>query len=274
MFKLTPEQMAYIRDYNREIWNEITDIGKYDKSEYWENYADLAGQLENLTEQINENLTQVSFDSLRDSFMNTLLDMDADAQDFADDFGEYMMKSLLNYQLGDVFDEDLKKWYDDWAQMMSGQNGNLTDDQMNELKDRWEDMVDEALSMRDSIADITGYKGGSEEQQSASSKGFETMSQNAADELNGRFTALYESNLRIETSEQQQTVAITELRGNISALTAQAVGIYNIADETRTILANSYLELQEIRENTGYSAKYLKDIKADIAEVKRNTSRL
>lgn len=274
MFKLTPEQMAYIRDYNREIWNEITDIGKYDKSEYWENYADLAGQLENLTEQINENLTQVSFDSLRDSFMNTLLDMDADAQDFADDFGEYMMKSLLNYQLGDVFDEDLKKWYDDWAQMMSGQNGNLTDDQMNELKDRWEDMVDEALSMRDSIADITGYKGVSEEQQSASSKGFETMSQNAADELNGRFTALYESNLRIETSEQQQTVAITELRGNISALTAQAVGIYNIADETRTILANSYLELQEIRENTGYSAKYLKDIKADIAEVKRNTSRL
>lgn len=274
MFKLTPEQMAYIRDYNREIWNEITDIGKYDKSEYWENYADLAGQLENLTEQINENLTQVSFDSLRDSFMNTLLDMDADAQDFADDFGEYMMKALLNYQLGDVFDEDLKKWYDDWAQMMSGQNGNLTDDQMNELKDRWEDMVDEALSMRDSIADITGYKGGSEEQQSASSKGFETMSQNSADELNGRFTALYESNLRIETSEQQQTVAITELRGNISALTAQAVGIYNIADETRTILANSYLELQEIRENTGYSAKYLKDIKADIAEVKRNTSRL
>lgn len=274
MFKLTPEQMAYIRDYNREIWNEITDIGKYDKSEYWENYADLAGQLENLTEQINENLTQVSFDSLRDSFMNTLLDMDADAQDFADDFGEYMMKSLLNYQLGDVFDEDLKKWYDDWAQMMSGQNGNLTDDQMNELKDRWEDMVDEALSMRDSIADITGYKGGSEEQQSASSKGFETMSQNSTDELNGRFTALYESNLRIETSEQQQTVAITELRGNISALTAQAVGIYNIADETRTILANSYLELQEIRENTGYSAKYLKDIKADIAEVKRNTSRL
>lgn len=274
IFKLTPEQMAYIRDYNREIWDEITDIGKYDKSEYWEKYADLAGQIENLTEQINENLTQVSFDSLRDSFMNTLLDMNADAQDFADDFGEYMMKSLLNYQLGDIFDEDLKKWHDDWAQMMSGQKGNLTDAQMNELKDRWEDMVDEAISMRDSIADITGYTGGSEEQQSASSKGFETMSQDTADELNGRFTALYESNLRIETAEQQQTVAITELKGNISALTAQAVGIYNIADETRTILANSYLELQEIRENTGYSAKYLKDIKSDIAEVKRNTSRL
>lgn len=274
IFKLTPEQMAYIRDYNREIWDEITDIGKYDKSEYWEKYADLAGQIENLTEQINENLTQVSFDSLRDSFMNTLLDMNADAQDFADDFGEYMMKSLLNYQLGDIFDEDLKKWYDDWAKMMNGQKGNLTDTQMNDLKDRWENMVDEALSLRDSIADITGYTGGSEEQQSASSKGFETMSQDTADELNGRFTALYESNLRIETAEQQQTVAITELKGNISALTAQAVGIYNIADETRTILANSYLELQQIRENTGEIVKPIKQMQADIAEVKRNTAKL
>lgn len=114
----------------------------------------------------------------------------------------------------------------------------------------------------------------SSKQQSASSRGFETMSQDTADELNGRFTALYESNLRIETAEQQQTVAITQLIGSISALTAQPSGMYNIADETRTILANSYLELQQIRENTEDSAKYLKDIKADIAEVKRNTSRL
>lgn len=112
------------------------------------------------------------------------------------------------------------------------------------------------------------------EQQSASSKGFEAMSQDTADELNGRFTAVYESNLRIETATQQQTVAITELRASISALTSQVSGMYNIADETRTILANSYLELQQIRENTGEIVKPIKQIQTDIAEVKRNTSRL
>lgn len=112
------------------------------------------------------------------------------------------------------------------------------------------------------------------EQQSASSKGFEAVSQDTADELNGRFTAVYESNLRIETATQQQTVAITELRGSISALTSQVSGMYNIADETRTILANSYLELQQIRENTGEIVKPIKQIQADIAEVKQNTSRL
>lgn len=115
---------------------------------------------------------------------------------------------------------------------------------------------------------------GDKEQQSASSKGFEAMSQDTADELNGRFTAVYESNLRIETATQQQTVAITELRGSISALTSQVSEMYNIADETRTILANSYLELQQIRENTGEIVKPIKQIQADIAEVKQNTSRL
>ena len=115
----------------------------------------------------------------------------------------------------------------------------------------------------------------SSKQQSASSRGFGSeMTHEDAGELSGRFTAVYESNLRIEAAEQQHTVAITELRGSISALTAQASGMYNIADETRTILANSYLELQQIRENTGEIVKPIKQMQADMAEVKRNTSRL
>ncbi len=119
------------------------------------------------------------------------------------------------------------------------------------------------------------YKDKTKEQQSASGRGFGTeMTHEDAGELSGRFTAVYESNLRIENATQQQTVAITELHGSISALTAQASGLYNIADETRTILANSYLELQQIRENTGEIIKPIKQIQADMAEVKRNTSRL
>lgn len=129
--------------------------------------------------------------------------------------------------------------------------------------------LDKQFGWADSI-----MKGDSSKQQNASSKGFTTMSQESANELNGRFTAVYESNLRIEATEQQQTVAITELRGSISVLTSQITKMCNIADETRTILANSYLELQQIRENTGEIIKPIKQIQTDIAEVKRNTSRL
>ncbi len=129
--------------------------------------------------------------------------------------------------------------------------------------------LDKQFGWADSI-----MKDDSSKQQNASSKGFTTMSQESANELNGRFTAVYESNLRIEATEQQQTVAITELRGSISVLTSQITKMCNIADETRTILANSYLELQQIRENTGEIIKPIKQIQTDIAEVKRNTSRL
>ena len=129
--------------------------------------------------------------------------------------------------------------------------------------------LDKQFGWADSI-----MKDDSSKQQNASSKGFTTMSQESANELNGRYTAVYESNLRIEATEQQQTVAITELRGSISVLTSQITKMCNIADETRTILANSYLELQQIRENTGEIIKPIKQIQTDIAEVKRNTSRL
>lgn len=119
------------------------------------------------------------------------------------------------------------------------------------------------------------FKDDTKEQQSASGRGFGTeMTHEDAGELSGRFTAVYESNLRIETATQQQTVAITELKGSISGLISQTQSMYNIADETRTILANSYLELQEIRENTGEIIKPIKQMQEDIAEVKRNTSRL
>ena len=132
------------------------------------------------------------------------------------------------------------------------------------------------MAFRDKLAEATGYDktSSSASQQQASSKGFETMSQDMAGELSGRFTALNETGLRIEAQGNAKMQTLADLKGSVAGLTVQAQGIYNIADETRSILANSYLELKEINENTGISAKCLKGIQADIAIVKQNTSRI
>ena len=91
-------------------------------------------------------------------------------------------------------------------------------------------------------------------QQFASSRGFGTeMTHEDAGELSGRFTALNESSLRQEAIQQ---------------------GINDIADDMRNIIAQSYLELQQISENTGEIIKPIKQMQLDIAEVKRNTSRI
>ena len=109
--------------------------------------------------------------------------------------------------------------------------------------------LDEQFGWADSLFGSDKAK----EQQSASSGGYETMTQDQSSELNGRFTALNESSLRQEAIQQ---------------------GISDIADDARNIIAQSYLELQQISENTGEIIKPIKQMQLDIAEVKRNTSRL
>ena len=249
-WNLTPEQMELIRDNNPKEWQKLFDSdGHKNPLEAVEEYIEHAGELEELTNVLNENLTKISFDSLYDNFIDTLMDMDASAEDFADNMSEYFMRAALSDKVGEMFKTRLNEWYNAFALAMK--DGNLDDDELKNLRDDYENIVKDAMTERDDLANAIGYTSSDNEQQSASKKGYATASQDSIDELSGRTTAMYESNLRIETAEQQQTVAITELRGSISALTAQASGMYNIADETRTILANSYLELQQIRENTG-----------------------
>lgn len=277
LWQMSPEQMDLLRQ-NVDLWQKMANSGKggYGNGvvDALGEYADLAGNLEELKEGLFEQLTGISFDSMYDSFIDTLMDMDASAEDFADNLSEYFMRTILSDKIGNMYSQKLEDWWNRFGESMK--DGNLNESERNSLQNEYMGYVNEALKLRDELAAATGYdKAGSNSQQSASSRGFGTeMTHEDAGELSGRFTAVYESNLRIETAEQQQTVAITELRGSISALTSQVTGLYNIADETRTILANSYLELQQIRENTGEIVKPIKQMQADIAEVKRNTARL
>ena len=276
LFDLSPEEMKELRGMV-DTWARIQNTGKggYGSrlTEKLDAYIDEAGTLEELTDQLNESLTQISFDSLYDSFVDTLMDMDASAEDFADKFSEYMMRAVLSNQVGETMKDELERWYERFAGYM--EDGTLTDMERADLKGWWDSMVDEGMSLRDQLAQAIGYEGeGGDEGQQASSKGFETMSQDMAGELSGRFTALNETGLRIEAQGNAKMQTLVDLKGSIAGLEVQAQGIYNISDETRSILANSYLELQEINENTGNSAKYLKDIKTDIAIVKQNTSRI
>ena len=275
-WNLTSEQMYNVSNNATDLYSKIkqyADDGYQNASQYMDSYIEYWKQLDELEDTYREKLTDTSFDTIREEFKSQLLDMESDAEDFAENFEKMMQQAVVESMMSDAYASRLKEWYKNFANFMS--DGILSGSEQSNLKSQWDQMVNDALNERDAIMQAMGWENPSSGQQSASSRGFGTeMTHEDAGELSGRFTAVYESNLRIETAEQQQTVAITELRGSIGSLTSQVTGLYNIADETRTILANSYLELQQIRENTEDSAKYLKDIKADISEVKRNTSRL
>lgn len=239
-------------------------------------------QLDAINEQIGENekkmqeaITGTSVMSAIDEFAQAYADAWAAGTDAAE-ASTKAVKSLIQTSLLEFLKKklspDVEKFMSNLANYMSdGIISPWEDEQLNRLKER----MDATAS---NYFDQTGKyfeEDQAQEQQSASSRGFGTeMTHEDAGELSGRFTAVYESNLRIEMATQQQTMAITELKGPITAFTETSKGLYNIADETRTILANSYLELQQIRENTGEIIKPIKQMQLDIAEVKQNTSRL
>ena len=163
IYSLTPEQMKYIRDHNIEQWKKWTEIGKYDKSEYWNNYADLAGQLEEITESLNQALTQTTFECLKNDFASALMDMNKDAQDFADDFSKYMMQSVLNAKISDLLSDEIESFYKKWAAMAKSEN-KLDANEIEQLKKDWDALVKKGMDIRNEASQITGYTGESSKQ--------------------------------------------------------------------------------------------------------------
>ena len=278
LWELTPEEMEKLRS-NVDIWTKMQNAGKGGYGERvtdkLDDYIEQAGKLEELTDNLYEGLTGMSFDSMYDSFVSSLMDMEKSAEDVADDISKYFMQAMLSNAIGEQFSDKLRTWYDKFGEAMKD-DGTLDNNERKELMDEYMGYVDEAMKLRDELAAATGYDKISQEStsQSASSKGFQAMSQDTGEELNGRFTALQIAGEEIKNQNIIQSQSLNLLTVKADALLSINTETRNIADDTRDLIAQSYLELVQISENTGNSAKYLKDIKADIAAVKKNTAGL
>lgn len=247
-------------------------------------YAAEAGTLEEIADDLAESLTQISFDSLKSEFIDTLMDMNSSAQDFSDNFSKMLMQAVLKAKVDDLLGNDMQAFYDEWAERAEANGGKLSKTDITALKGKYDEMVQEGLKIRDEVAEITGYKQSYE--QSASSGSFESMSQDTGEELNGRFTAVqiategtYEETKLINT--KLDTIAARDGGAESSLLTASVntimgnVGnIWLAVDEGRTILAQSLMYLQSIDERQERWHKPMLQAFNDIHELKDKMSRL
>lgn len=240
LFSLSPEEMKLLRG-NVAIWEHIEKTGKGNYggrlTEKLNDYIDQAGKLDELSDKLKESLTQISFDSMKDSFVSDLMDMSKSAQDFADDCAEKMQKALLSYSMEDLINGDLKKLYDDWAKAMKDKNGKLTKDDVDAFYKRYDDIVQEGLKRRDEWAKVTGYTGSSSSSQTATSGGWASMGQDNADELNGRFTALQ---IAGESIAQNMTTTISQMESIVTLGISTNGAVLEIRN--MMIMTNSYLE--------------------------------
>ena len=256
-------QEAIGKNFNGDIWsldeNDINTMLGYEwfttkirrtgkiykgRSAYGEdvlkamqNWGDSVGTIDEITDEFKEALTQISFDSMRDSFISNLMDMTKSAQDFSDDFAEMMQKALLSYSMEDLINGDLKKLYDDWAKAIKDNDGKLTETDIEAFNKRYDDIVQEGLKRRDDWAKVTGYTGSSSSSQTATSGGWASMGQDTADELNGRFTALQ---IAGESIAQNMTTTISQMESIVTLGISTNGAVLEIRN--MMIMTNSYLE--------------------------------
>ena len=242
---LTPEEMKKLLSY-QELVDKIRGTGKHYKGrsaygesvlDKLEDYADLAGNLDELTEKWRESITQISFDSMKDNFISNLMDMSKSAQDFSDDFAEMMQKALLSYSMEDLMNGKLKKLYEDWADAIDAANGDSSKIDIDAFNKRYDDIVQEGLKRRDEWAKVTGYTGSSSSSQTATSGGWASMGQDTADELNGRFTALQ---IAGEYIAQNMTTTISQMESIVTLGISTNGAVLEIRN--MMIMTNSYLE--------------------------------
>ena len=268
LFNLTAEQLEKLKEEAPGFWSKLDG----DVQNYLNKIIEGGERIEDIQKAVQEQLTQTSFDSLFDNFIDTLMDMDASSKDFADNFGEYMRKAVFTQMFAKGYEDELRKWYESFSAAM-GKEGGITSSDIKDLREGWDTIVNGALEDRKAWEQIVGG-GGTSTSQESSKKGFATMSQDSADELNGRFTALQIAGEEIKNQNQLQTMSILELKAGMLTISANSSGIKDIASETRDLIRLSYEAITDIRDNTNVIVKPIQQMAADIAEVKRNTNGL
>lgn len=266
LFDLTDEQLAKLQEEAHIFWAQLDS----DTQNYANQIAEGVAQVKEVLEQQMTDTTLIDVDTLRNDFHDLLTDMDADSADFADNFEDYMRNAILNSMLKESYMGRLEEWR---KKFYAAMDDGVTEQEYNALKEEGQQIADEMKAQRDAMADMFGWESESTSQ-SSTSKGFQAMSQDTGEELNGRFTALQIAGEEIKNQNIIQSQSLNLLTVKADALLSINTETRNIADDTRDLIAQSYLKLVQISENTGAIVKPIQQMQRDIAEVKKNTAKL
>lgn len=228
--------------------------------EYIQNIEKYGEQLEEIAEKEKEVFTGISLDSFEDSFVDMLSDLDAKNEDFAENFEGYLQKAIFSSLVANQYKDRIKKLYDSWAKY--GESGNqLTADEAQNLRNEYQDIVNDMLEQREQIMKDFGWdSSSSSSDQTASSRGFGTeMTHEDAGELSGRFTALYDVGLQI-----LQNITFLQSIG------VSAEGCNTVLQEIKNLMVSSNGYLEDI---SGLTKKILDVFEKKLDNINNNISK-
>ena len=238
IWSLSPEEMKMLRA-NVDMWKQIQDTGKggYGNSltEKLDDYIAQAGKLKELTNELYEGLTGISFDSMYDSFIDQLMDMSSSAEDIIDNLSEYFMRAMLSNKIGELYADKLEEWWKKFGKAM--EDNDLTEAERNALSDEYMKYVEEAMKLRDQLAAATGY-GGNEKGSSQSGKAgsFNAVSQEQGTKLEGLFVSAQGHLSNIDTIVENVAERMSAAEGYLAQIAENTKSNAASAEEIKGLL--------------------------------------
>lgn len=255
---LSAEEMQRIIDSDNgaELWAKILNEynkeggkgGRSDKlSDMLNQYVnDFGNAAQDMADEIKEKLNGISFDSMKDSFISALMDMDKNAEDFASDFSKIMQQALLNLSVDELINgsennpngDSLKKLYDDMAEAMKNETYKS---RAEEFAQRQQKLLEQGMKMRDELAQFTGY--GEQSSQSATGKAIEAITADQASTLIGIGYAL-------QSAVEQGNATRENIHSNVEVICSYQMLMSDNISEIRDMQYQGLNQLQQIAKNT------------------------
>lgn len=255
---LSAEEMQRIIDSDNgaELWAKI--LNEYNKeggkggrsnklSDMLNQYVnDFGNVAQDMADELKEKLNGISFDSMKDSFISALMDMDKNAEDFASDFSKIMQQALLNLSVDELINgsennpngDSLKKLYDDMAEAMKNETYKS---RAEEFAQRQQKLLEQGMKMRDELAQFTGY--GEQSSQSATGKAIEAITADQASTLIGIGYA-------VQSAVEQGNATRENIHSNVEVICSYQMLMSDNISEIRDMQYQGLNQLQKIAKNT------------------------
>lgn len=279
---LAEQQLLLQKQINAEKGKKKTDKSKIKE---WERQIQELG--EEAAEVINEVVETIIGGTaediakeLGDAFIEAFLEGEDAAKAWgekvdeivADIMKQMLVSKFVEERIGDIFDQYKSKWFKDGVFVgidgVIDSMGNFADD-LNKVGEEFQAIWD---SLPAETKELLGNAGAA--RQEATERGFQTMSQDTGDELNGRFTDIQGKITDIRGYVMAQTQSIIGLLTSMANIETAMYASVQVNNELLRYAVMTYMEIVEINGNTAAMRVALQGIQEDIAAIKRNTSEL
>lgn len=279
---LAEQQLLLQKQINAENDKKKTDKSKIKE---WERQIQELG--EEAAEVINEVVETIIGGTaediakeLGDAFIEAFLEGEDAAKAWgekvdeivADIMKQMLVSKFVEERIGDIFDQYKSKWFKDGVFVgidgVIDSMGNFADD-LNKVGEEFQAIWD---SLPAETKELLGNAGAA--RQEATERGFQTMSQDTGDELNGRFTDIQGKVTDIRGYVMAQTQSIIGLLTSMANIETAMYASVQVNNELLRYAVMTYMEIVEINGNTAAMRVALQGIQEDIAAIKCNTSEL